>query len=156
VLQKGKKAFANVLIFYSLVAQLFTPFNLAALAEAPPVVRDPAPALTPAPKKIKQSKKIKIKSIHRQAKRRAKIVVGKASWYGGGSRNYALTAAMRTFRGRMVKVINMTNKKSVVVRINDHGPARWTGRVIDLSRASFAKIASTNQGVIPKVKLYVY
>jgi len=156
LLQRGKKVFANVLIFYSLVAQLFTPFNLAALAETP-AVRDPlaaAPILLP--KKIKQSKKIKIKVIHRQAKRRAKIVVGKASWYGGGSRNYALTAAMRTFRGHMVKVINMTNKKSVVVRINDHGPARWTGRVIDLSRASFAKIASTNQGVIPKVKLYVY
>ncbi len=95
------------------------------------------------------------------------VLVGRASWYGAafaGRRTSngerfnprALTAAMRGFRGHKVKVVNMTNKKSVVVKVNDHGPARWTGRVIDLSQASFSKIASTRQGVISKVKIYVY
>lgn len=96
-----------------------------------------------------------------------KVLVGKASWYGGrwaGRRTAsgerfnpsALTAAMRAYRGHKVRVVNLSNKKSVVVRVNDHGPAGWTGRVIDLSQASFSRIASTNQGVIGKVKIYVY
>ena len=93
------------------------------------------------------------------------IIVGRASWYSLPGRRTAngerfnpraMTAAMRGFRGRKVKVINMANKKSVTVRINDHGPARYTGRVIDLSKGSFARIASTGQGVISRVKLYVY
>jgi len=84
------------------------------------------------------------------------VMVGRASWYGGGHRNRALVAAMRGFRGRKVKVVNLVNHKSVVIKVDDYGPQKWTGRVIDLSRASFARIASTSQGVIPKVKLYVY
>lgn len=92
------------------------------------------------------------------------VLVGRASWYASGSRTAngerfnpnALTAAMRGFRGKRVKVVNLSNNKSVIVRINDHGPAKWTGRVIDLSRGSFSKIASTSQGVISRVKLYVY
>gem|GEM_PF-5996886 len=93
------------------------------------------------------------------------VMLGRASWYSLPGRRTAngeifkpgaMTAAMRGFRGRRVKVVNMSNKKSVMVRINDHGPARYTGRVIDLSVGSFAKIASTRQGVIPRVKVYVY
>lgn len=85
-----------------------------------------------------------------------KIMVGEASWYGGGSRNYALSAAMRGFRGKRVKVVNLSNGKTVNIKVNDYGPATWTGRVIDLSRAAFSRVASTRQGVIPRVKLYVY
>lgn len=84
------------------------------------------------------------------------MMVGEASWYGGGNRNWALTAAMRGYRGRRVKVVNLSNGRTVYVRINDYGPATWTGRVIDLSRAAFSRIGSTRQGVIPRVKLYVY
>lgn len=99
------------------------------------------------------------------AKKPKAVMVGRASWYslpgrrtanGERFRPGAMTAAMRGFRGRKVRVVNMTNKKSVTVRINDHGPARYTGRVIDLSVGSFARIASTRQGVIPRVKVYVY
>lgn len=86
----------------------------------------------------------------------AKIVVGKASWYGGGPREHAMTAAMRGFRGRKVRVTNLSNGRSVVVLVNDYGPAKWTGRVIDLSKASFARLGSLGSGVLGKVKLEIY
>ena len=55
--------------------------------------------------------------------------------------------------GAKVKVTNIKNKKSVVVRINDRGPF-VRGRIIDLSRQAFSRIASTRQGIV-KVKLEV-
>lgn len=52
------------------------------------------------------------------------------------------TAAHRTLPfGSKVKVTNVRNGKSVVVRINDRGPFD-RGRVIDLSRSSFASVTS--------------
>ncbi|GAB6386795.1 septal ring lytic transglycosylase RlpA family protein [Stutzerimonas marianensis] len=60
----------------------------------------------------------------------------------------ALTAAHRTLPfGTRVRVVNARNGKSVVVRINDRGPY-VRGRVIDLSKAAFQRIASTRAGVI--------
>ncbi|WP_193049388.1 septal ring lytic transglycosylase RlpA family protein [Pseudoalteromonas undina] len=46
-----------------------------------------------------------------------------------------------------VKVTNIANNKSVVVRINDRGPY-IRGRIIDLSKAMFKKIADPKVGVI--------
>jgi rare lipoprotein A len=82
----------------------------------------------------------------------------RASWYGGGeylNRHTAsgerfdpakLTAAHRTLPfGTMVRV---TYKgRSVVVRISDRGPARWTGRCIDLSKAAAARLGMIRAGV---------
>jgi len=60
----------------------------------------------------------------------------------------ALTAAHRKLPfGTRVKVTNLRNNKSVVVRVNDRGPF-VKGRVIDLSRAAFERIGSTRSGVI--------
>jgi len=60
----------------------------------------------------------------------------------------AFTAAHRTLPfGTRVRVTNLANHKSVVVRINDRGPY-VRGRIIDLSRAAFARIGSTADGVI--------
>ena len=66
----------------------------------------------------------------------------------------ANTAAHMTLPfGAMVRVTNLANRKSVVVRVNDRGNfAR--GRVIDLSRAAFSTIGNTRSGLI-KVKLEV-
>lgn len=59
----------------------------------------------------------------------------------------ALTAAHKSLRfGTHVRVTNLKNKKSVVVRINDRGPFVH-GRVIDLSLAA-AKILNIN-GIAP-------
>ena len=50
--------------------------------------------------------------------------------------------------GTRLKVTNLENRKSIVCRVNDRGPARRLKRHIDLSRASFRKIASLRQGLI--------
>lgn len=64
------------------------------------------------------------------------------------------TAAHRTLPfGSQVKVTNLSNGKSVVVRINDRGPF-VRGRVIDLSRSAFASIGNTRDGLL-KVRIEV-
>ncbi|WP_156300467.1 septal ring lytic transglycosylase RlpA family protein [Streptobacillus canis] len=55
--------------------------------------------------------------------------------------------------GTKVKVTNLRNGKSIVVRINDRGPY-IKGRVIDLSKAAFKQIEDLNKG-ITKVKLEI-
>lgn len=90
---------------------------------------------------------------------------GMASYYGGSwhgkktangeiFNENSLTAAHKTLPfGTRVKVTNLDNGKSVVVRINNRGPYS-KGRVIDLSKAAFSKIASISKGVT-RVKLEV-
>ena len=72
----------------------------------------------------------------------ASAQTGRASWYALTSKTasgercdpQALTAAHRTLPfGTKVKVENLANGRSVVVRINDRGPSRRTGKIIDLS-----------------------
>lgn len=79
-----------------------------------------------------------------------------ASYYDEGKRTAsgeqfdpdALTAAHQSLPfGSQVRVTNVANGKSVVVRINDRGPF-VSGRCLDLSRASFSSIANLGSGVI--------
>lgn len=88
---------------------------------------------------------------------------GKASWYGGrhhggptasGERfnKNAMTAAHRSFpMGTRVRVTNLRNGRSVIVRINDRGPYA-KGRIIDLSEAAAKQLDMIEAGVVP-VKL---
>lgn len=63
--------------------------------------------------------------------------------------NSKLTAANKTLPfGTKVKITNIKNGKSVVVRINDRGPF-VKGRAFDLSKAAFSEIANIKSGVIP-------
>ena len=90
---------------------------------------------------------------------------GTASFYGGkwnGRKTangeifdtYKLTAAHKTLPfGTRVRVTNLSNGKSVVVRINNRGPYS-KGRIIDLSQAAFSKIENMSKGVT-KVKLEI-
>ena len=58
-----------------------------------------------------------------------------------------MTAAHRTLPfGTMVKVTNLDNGKSAIVKINDRGPF-VEGRIIDLSRAAAEEIDMLGQGV---------
>jgi rare lipoprotein A len=58
------------------------------------------------------------------------------------------TAAHRTLPfGTKVRVTNLGNKKSVVVRINDRGPFGAGGHIIDLSPAAAHAIGLGRQGV---------
>lgn len=82
----------------------------------------------------------------------------RASYYGGGERlarhtangevfrPHGITAAHRSLPfGTRVKVSH--GRRSVVVRVNDRGPARWTGRCIDLSYGAARAIGLTRRGV---------
>ena len=61
----------------------------------------------------------------------------------------AMTAAHKSLSlGTHIRVTNVRNGRSVVVRINDRGPY-VAGRCVDLSRASFAEIADLGQGTTP-------
>jgi rare lipoprotein A len=94
-----------------------------------------------------------------EAKKRLQIIRGLASWYGGvfnGRKTasgekynmHELTACLPNLPfGSMVRVINRSNKRSVVVRINDRGDLTDEGRVIDLSWAAAEKLAMTHTGL---------
>lgn len=71
---------------------------------------------------------------------------GKGTAFGESFDMHALTAAHRTFpHNTLVKVTNISNGKSVLVRINDRGPF-VEGRDMDLSLASFTSIESRSKG----------
>ena len=83
---------------------------------------------------------------------------GVASYYGPGFHGRrtangetfnqnAMTAAHRTLPfGTKLKVTNLNNGKSVIVRVNDRGPYSG-GRILDLSVAAAKQIGSTQSGV---------
>lgn len=87
--------------------------------------------------------------------------IGVASWYGGrhhgrltasGERydQNAMTAAHPTLpvrAGIRLRVTRLDTGASVLVRVNDRGPARWTGRAIDLSRAAAARLDMLGRGL---------
>jgi rare lipoprotein A len=85
---------------------------------------------------------------------------GLASWYGSrhhgrrtasGERfnQHALTAAHRSLPiGSRVRVTNLRNLRSVVVRINDRGP-HARGRLIDVSRKAAEQLGMLNSGEAP-------
>ncbi|MCF2135071.1 MULTISPECIES: septal ring lytic transglycosylase RlpA family protein [Burkholderiaceae] len=82
---------------------------------------------------------------------------GRASWYGprfhgrrtaNGERfdKNALTAAHRRLPlSSFVRVTNVANKRSVVVRINDRGPYH-SGRIIDVSQAAASALGLQHSG----------
>lgn len=86
------------------------------------------------------------------------IEEGKASYYGAkfngkrtanGERVVAndMTAAHKTLpMGTYVKVVNLANHRSTIVRINDRGPF-VKGRVIDVSRKAAEKLGLIEAGV---------
>ena len=86
------------------------------------------------------------------------VETGLASWYGRGFHGKLtasgevfnqekFTAAHRTLPwGSRVKVTNLTNGKSVEVRINDRGPF-GKGRIIDVSRAAARILGLVASGI---------
>ncbi len=73
---------------------------------------------------------------------------GKGTAFGETFDMHALTAAHRSFPSNtLVRVRNIANGKTVVVRINDRGPF-VQGRDMDLSLASFLAIAERSLGKI--------
>jgi rare lipoprotein A len=91
-------------------------------------------------------------------------VAGRASYYGGrrngritssGAKfnSSQMTAAHRTLPfGTRVIVTNLENNRVCDVLITDRGPARWTGRIIDVSEEAAKCLEMFRAGVVP-VKL---
>ena len=78
----------------------------------------------------------------------ARLFEGRKTSNGEIFTNSHLTAAHRTLPfGTLVKVTNLNNYKSVIVRINDRGPYA-KNRVIDLSRAAAKEINLLHDGVV--------
>lgn len=80
---------------------------------------------------------------------------GKASWYklggttasGERANPQGLTAAHRSLPfGTLVDVTNLSNGKTVTVRINDRGPYA-KGRVIDVTLAAAKQLGFVNKGI---------
>ena len=94
-----------------------------------------------------------------------KVITGEASWYGPGFYgNYTangevyrpgtMTAAHRTLPfGTKVRVTNLWNGRTAVIRINDRGPF-IDHRVIDLGHGAASDLGLTASG-IAQVKLEV-
>ena len=86
-------------------------------------------------------------------------VHGVASWYGrvfNGRKTasgetfdmYAMTACHPTLPfGSLVRVVNRSNHRSVVVRITDRGDLIEEGRIIDLSYGAAEKLGMTWSGL---------
>jgi peptidoglycan lytic transglycosylase len=92
-------------------------------------------------------------------------IVGFASWYGQRHHGHAtasgeafdmnkLTAAHRTMPfGTRLRVTNVGNGRSVVVRVNDRGP--WVNdRVLDVSQAAAKALGMVGDGVT-KIEIVV-
>jgi uncharacterized protein YabE (DUF348 family) len=70
---------------------------------------------------------------------------GQATWYSYQGGMYA--ASLTIPKGGYAKVTNTANGKSIIVQINDSGPY-GKGRIIDLDKVAFQKIAPLGAGVI--------
>jgi len=80
---------------------------------------------------------------------------GKVSFYTEGSstasgerfNKRALTCAHRTIPFGTIVTVGYRGKV-VSCRVNDRGPAKWTGRMLDLSLASAQALGMTKAGVV--------
>jgi rare lipoprotein A len=103
-------------------------------------------------------KRLLRKQVTQENRRKARFSSsGMASYYGSesGSRTatgerfnpYALTAAHRTLPfGTKIRVTNLWNGRSVILRINDRGPF-IRGRIIDVSYGAARKLGMIGSGV---------
>lgn len=114
----------------------------------------PADRLRPAPAPAQPDKPaVKVRRHHWYQ-------LGVASWYGRFFQGkttasgqpydeYAMTCAHRTLPlGSVLRVTNLRNHKSVVVRVNDRGPMP-EDRVIDLSYAAANTLGFSERGIAP-------
>jgi rare lipoprotein A len=93
-------------------------------------------------------------------KKRHWYQIGRASWYGEALQGQEtasgeaydmnqLTCAHRSLPlGSLIRVTNLRNHKSVVVRVNDRGPLPQS-RVVDLSYAAARFLGFSSRGTAP-------
>lgn len=125
-----------------LAAAALAPAQAQTAASAPPMAATAAPAAAPAPMAAS-----------------ADANEGKIAWYGrkfnghktaSGQRfnAQAMTMAHKTLPfGTKVRVTNLANQRSVVLRVNDRGPTAGD-RVGDVSAAAARKLRMQHSGVV--------
>ena len=120
-----------------------TPLTQAQPASAPAATAPSAPAAKAAPEKASTADASDGKVAHYGRK-----FAGRKTASGERFNPNAMTMAHKTLPfGTMVRVTNLKNKKSVVVRVNDRGPST-PGLVGDLTTGAARKIGMLRSGVI--------
>lgn len=114
------------------------------------IFRAPHPPLA-----IERAQRRRVVAHVRTASGDARMMV--ASYYGAGEKLNARTANGEVFRPAGFTAahrslpfgarLSVCHRGCVVVRVNDRGPAAWTGRSLDLSRAAARAIGMTAAGV---------
>jgi rare lipoprotein A len=139
----------------ALVAALISGQALAQQASAPAA----APAAAPAPVPALPAPAAPAATTPAAPAATGDFLTGKLAWYGSkfaGRRTAsgeaynpnALTMAHRTLPfGTRVKVTNLANKRSVVLRVNDRGPTD-PGRIGDVSQAAAKRLGMIRSGVV--------
>jgi len=125
------------------------------------------PANNPTPKYVPPAKVKPIAGKQDSANSAKRVQVGSASWYGkafqgkptASGESYDMwqyTAAHRSLPlGTWLRVTNLKNGKSLIVRVNDRGPFVDTGkRIVDVSYAAARMLEFSGQG-LARVKLEV-
>jgi rare lipoprotein A (peptidoglycan hydrolase) len=145
---------------------LFTTRTVHADASLPRATSTPATAASATPVTLADAHAIPNSGPTPAAQRWTDRIHGVASWYGGvfnGRKTasgevydmYAMTACHPSLPfGSIVRVVNRSNHRSVVVRITDRGDLVEEGRVIDLSYGAAEKLGITWNG-LAKVDLQV-
>lgn len=140
----------------AVAAVLFTVFTVTVQADVPLEL----PASTLPPVAPPQGVALHAPTVHLEFANPVAQLRGIASWYGvpfdghttaNGERfdMHALTACTNALPfDSVVRVVNLRNRRSVVVRINDRG-LLFPGRVIDLSYAAAQQLNMTHSGVAP-------
>ncbi len=95
----------------------------------------------------------------RDESRPVRVLHGKAVWYGGkwhgrktasGERfnKHAMTAAHRSLPlGSRIRVINLENRRSIVLRVNDRGPyGKDRSRILDVSEGAARRLGFKDRG----------
>jgi rare lipoprotein A len=122
----------------------------------------PNPVANVTPSALTHPQAVTAKPKLTAAEQRKALLRGIASWYGDNFDGQQMangqtfdqtkmTACHPTLPfGSVVKVKNLRNGRSVIVRITDRG-ALAAGRILDLSHAAAEKLAMTNAGLAPVV-----
>ena len=136
---------AALILALTPLAQAQTATAPASAAAAAPATAATAPAAkaAPAPEKASSGDASEGKVAHYGRKFNGRKTASGERFNAG-----AMTMAHKTLPfGTQVKVTNLANKRSVVVRVNDRGPST-PDRVGDLTTAAGKKIRMTRSGVV--------
>jgi rare lipoprotein A len=137
------------------IATFILPLALLAGCASQPAVQQPTPAAPPpktapvvkAPVPVAKPKAAPSYQARGKASYYASRHHGRRTASGERLNNNDLTAAHRELPfGTRVKVTNLANERSVVVRITDRGP-HGRGRLIDLSQAAARQLDMLRAGI---------